>query len=134
MSKLIEVDKLIAEFDEIANSSSIGGLQTLPINHIKKIINGVQTVETDKVIMLSQTAKTDEVLEFLRGQKLGRLQGFEQAREKYERPQGEWIFVNPLQADDGGAYMCSNCKTGDYGVERYKYCPFCGAEMRGKEE
>lgn len=48
------------------------------------------------------------------------------------RPQGKWVFVNPLQANDGGAYMCSNCKTGDYGVETYyKYCPFCGADMRG---
>lgn len=52
-----------------------------------------------------------------------------------ERPKGEWVFVNPLQANDGGAYMCSNCKTGDYGVETYyKYCPFCGADMKGGVE
>lgn len=49
------------------------------------------------------------------------------------RPKGKWILVNPLQSDDGGAYMCSNCKTGDYGIERYEFCPYCGADMRGTD-
>ena len=42
---------------------------------------------------------------------------------------GHWELVHPLQDDDEGAYMCSECRTGDYGVERYSFCPFCGTKM-----
>ena len=49
-----------------------------------------------------------------------------------ERPKGKWELVNPLQANDGGAYMCSFCKTGSWGFDKtYNFCPNCGADMRG---
>lgn len=49
-----------------------------------------------------------------------------------ERPKGKWMFVHPLQANDDGAYMCSYCKTGSFGIENtYNFCPYCGADMRG---
>ena len=51
-----------------------------------------------------------------------------------QRPQGEWLCVHPVQEDDGGAYMCSICKTGDWNIRgNEKYCPYCGAQMQGKE-
>lgn len=44
---------------------------------------------------------------------------------------GYWKFVHPLQKNDGGAYMCSCCQTGDWSYKNdYKYCPNCGAKMR----
>ena len=48
-----------------------------------------------------------------------------------DREKGEWIECHPLQPDDT-AYMCSKCHSGDYGCERYDFCPWCGADMRGK--
>lgn len=46
------------------------------------------------------------------------------------RPTGYWIHWHPLQEDDDGAYMCSNCKHGDWDCDTsYKHCPFCGAKM-----
>ena len=44
---------------------------------------------------------------------------------------GEWIPMNPLQANDGGAYVCSKCHSGDYGCENDNFCRWCGADMRG---
>lgn len=43
---------------------------------------------------------------------------------------GRWIKVHPLGMDYE-AYMCSECKTGDWSVTvgEYKFCPYCGAEM-----
>ena len=51
-----------------------------------------------------------------------------------EREKGEWLFVHPLQTSDMGAYMCSQCKKGDFDIEpsSYKFCPYCGAEMKGE--
>ena len=43
----------------------------------------------------------------------------------------KWIKINPLQEDDGGAYMCSKCKTGSWDIDGTETeCPFCGADMR----
>jgi len=46
---------------------------------------------------------------------------------------GHWIFVHPLQEDDTGAYMCSECKVGNWKIdpERDFICPNCGAKMKG---
>ena len=51
---------------------------------------------------------------------------------KLVRPKGEWVLIHPLQENDDGAYICSNCEHGDWDCDiNYKYCPFCGADMRG---
>ena len=49
---------------------------------------------------------------------------------------GYWIPVHPLQEDDEGAYMCSCCRVGNWGIDPKvdKYCFNCGADMRGGEE
>ena len=48
-----------------------------------------------------------------------------------DRPQGEWVLVHPLQEDDEGAYMCSVCHSGDWRIStEFKFCPYCGAEMK----
>ena len=51
------------------------------------------------------------------------------------RPKGKWVLIHPLQENDDGAYICSNCEHGDWDCDiNYKYCPFCGADMRGDED
>ena len=44
---------------------------------------------------------------------------------------GHWIFVHPLQENDSGAYICSECKTGDWDINPVKdtVCKFCGVKM-----
>lgn len=51
------------------------------------------------------------------------------------RPKGKWIKVDPLGVGDE-AYMCSECKTGDWAVTigEYKFCPYCGARMAESED
>ena len=52
------------------------------------------------------------------------------------QPKGHWILVHPLQEDDTGAYMCSECKVGNWGIdpESYFFCPNCGADMRKEKK
>ena len=43
---------------------------------------------------------------------------------------GHWVNIHPLQADDEGAYMCSCCKVGNWGLKGTEnYYPNCGAKM-----
>lgn len=47
----------------------------------------------------------------------------------------KWIRVHPLQENDGGAYMCSACRTGDWDIQgTEEKCPYCGADMREVED
>lgn len=50
-----------------------------------------------------------------------------------EGKKGHWLYVSTL----GGWYVrCSECKHNFdpmTGVRHYKYCPYCGASMEGKE-
>ena len=42
---------------------------------------------------------------------------------------GKWLLVHPLQEDDEGGYMCSECGTGYYYNSHWNFCPFCGTKM-----
>lgn len=48
---------------------------------------------------------------------------------------GKWIKVDPLGMGDE-AYMCSECKTGDWDITigEYKFCPYCGQKKEGVED
>ena len=63
--------------------------------------------------------------------------GFELGLQKAprERKTGKWVFIHPLQEDDGGAYVCSCCGTGSWEIDpaRWKACPWCTALMEGEE-
>ena len=52
--------------------------------------------------------------------------GYEMAKNKYERPQGEWEFVSR------NCWKCSYCQ--ELTNEGKNFCPHCGAEMEGEEE
>ena len=50
------------------------------------------------------------------------------------RPQGEWEFsINHTTPKyPWGMYKCSNCN--NWNGSKVRFCPNCGADMRGKEE
>ena len=57
-----------------------------------------------------------------------------------ENIHGTWMKINPIQSDDGGAYCCSVCGSGDYNINpnTWKGCPWClaimdSADMRGEK-
>ena len=60
---------------------------------------------------------------YCEGQKVGYEKGIE------DRPHGEWIENVFL-----GGFVCSNCNGGYNTLPKTKYCPLCGADMRGGEE
>ena len=99
----------------------------------------------DAINLLKQISCDDCIRreEAIRIAEQGQIQGFEWQLRKLctlpsvtpQRPKGHWIPIHPLQEDDDGAYMCSNCEHGDWDCDTsYKYCPFCGAKMRGDED
>ena len=53
---------------------------------------------------------------------------------KQEPKTGRWIKVHPLQENDEGDYMCSECKCGGLVWKPTTYCPNCGAKMADKEQ
>lgn len=62
----------------------------------------------------------------------------EEAPTIEERPRGEWINHLDLTEDYyGESKQCSLCGYKDYNTRRFswhKFCPNCGADMRGEGE
>ena len=55
-----------------------------------------------------------------------------------ENVHAHWKIVYDEGCDDGGKYVCGNCRHAfSFGAYfelcRFDYCPNCGAEMRGEE-
>lgn len=55
-----------------------------------------------------------------------------------ERPQGKWIVRFPYE-DTGKTRTCSNCNITQTvnvydGAVRFKFCPYCGAMMKGADD
>lgn len=46
------------------------------------------------------------------------------SREQVEQIKGVWIFN-----DDWWEFRCSECHKGIWNIEKYKFCPHCGAPM-----
>ena len=79
-------------------------------------------------------AQTVEAYPFEQVQELVKLnQQFAQEIEYLKRPQGEWI---PQGGGFSWVFKCSCCGWVDgYPLnERHKYCPNCGASMKGDAE
>ena len=68
---------------------------------------------SDTIIMLSEKARAD-------------------------RPQGEWIFDSEILCSDIGVYSagyrCSVCGKDYFKVEGMRFCPSCGARMKGTND
>lgn len=54
------------------------------------------------------------------------------------RPQGEWVEWYPpthmIMTGEELLYRCSACDAKYADVEGYRYCPYCGAKMKGAGE
>lgn len=70
------------------------------------------------------------------------LQELRKFKKDNERPTGEWIYTNKEDKQKGYGGYCSVCKCdmpigiNDWKQEYYesKFCPNCGAKMKGAEE
>ena len=49
-----------------------------------------------------------------------------------KQSEGEWIWTENGNADYEKYWVCSNCKEHDF--VKSKFCPNCGAKMKGGEE
>lgn len=49
------------------------------------------------------------------------------SREQVEQIKGVWIFN-----DDWWEFRCSECHKGIGNIEKFKFCPHCGAPMTGE--
>ena len=74
--------------------------------------------------------------------KTGMIENIEGMPTIESRPTGKWIADSTyFQAfnETVTTYKCSECQGEPYfstreGIEIYKFCPFCGADMRGEIE
>ena len=68
----------------------------------------------------------------------GMFKALKEAPTVEERPRGEWINHLDLTEDYcGESKQCSLCGYKDYNTRRFlwhKFCPNCGADMRGEGE
>lgn len=105
--RLIDADELKAEFDLIVSKSATGEWFSIPIKHIKQIIDNAPTVEYPFYQEAYQT-------------------GYEEGRNDFERPHGEWIYFDKDEPTKVECPFCHNrkCCIGNY-------CDYCGADMRG---
>lgn len=110
--ELISRDALKEDFNLIASKSATGEWFSIPIKHIKQIIDNATSVEQE-VYMHGEDYNF-----FIRGYKEG--------RKDFERQKGEWITTRTM-THDGNPY-CTVCD--EENIIRSKFCPNCGADMR----
>ena len=75
-------------------------------------------------VRLQEEITNDDIQQAI---KEGFANGYEMAKSKYERPQGEW---NEIQA---GMFVCPFCGAGPHKIFK-NFCPKCGAKMKGGAE
>lgn len=49
-------------------------------------------------------------------------------------PQGNWVSIDEEPHETFECNNCGNVMCAVYDISDYKYCPNCGAEMKGEEE
>lgn len=118
--RLIDADKLLEAIDNQDNWLGQMELAHMANINIYSLINSMPTVEA---------YTEDDVKNAI---KEGHEVGYEMARAKFERPTGEWITLN-------GDKVCPFCRTGtshntNASISFFQFCPYCGADMRVKNE
>ena len=107
------------------------------VHIIDEALNQESTTENDLGVKLISKSDVDRIIDcpyFRQEDKLIQIMNLPSITSQ-EPKTGHWIFVHPLQENDGGAYMCSNCKTGDWSYQNdYDFCPNCGAKMVEPQE
>ena len=98
---------------------TVSGLDVMEMLAIKEIIDNAPTVKPEK-------AKEGEIVKAY-------TKGFDTGVEiaRTERPQGKWICKDKVDGHMFG-YSCSNCRNPEWQITRF--CPNCGADMKGGAE
>lgn len=102
------------------------------LSFVLKTIDNAPTVEPDKELK-------EEVETYKNAYRI-MSDAFENEVTKNTRPQGDWIIA--FHDCTGKYYLCSSCKEGravitgeDYAsLDEFKFCPHCGAKMKGGAE
>lgn len=94
---------------------------------ILNIIDNAPTVEPDKVLVANVTFDEDKLKEIVQTEVIDKIKSGELVL-KNEKPQGEWEKIGEI----GLAYKCNKC--GEVSVIPTKFCPNCGAWMKGGAE
>lgn len=110
--------------EKISNTYIDGATKTL----IKSIIDNAPTIAVDEEIERQREEIERQREEMYQSSK----KLYETARMLgVERPQGEWIY------DNSYSYFkrCSICqKIAGFDCDVFKFCPYCGADMRGGDK
>lgn len=109
--KLINVDKLKAEFDLIASKSATGEWFSIPIKHIKQIIDNAPPVDISKEIWNKSNELLNKRLSYL---------------GKPQSDWGKWV-ISEVRCPNCLKYFDTDC----YSKKELSKCPNCGADMRG---
>lgn len=88
---------------------------------VSDIIEEIDNAPTVKFSLMPADESKEEA--YMRGYKKGKIAGILKGKE---RPQGEWIKLRDYD------FKCSLC--GLSMMDKYNFCPECGADMRGEEE
>ena len=112
--ELISRDALKEEFNLIASKSATGELSSIPIKHIKQIIDNATPVDISKEVWNKSNELLNKRLSYL------------------GRRRGKWV-------KHALGYSCSECDGCPPFYPNDKenlsdFCQNCGADMRGKEE
>lgn len=87
-----------------------------------------------KALRIIDNAPTVPLPDFKDGYKQAIIDG----KTNFQRPQGEWEYNQYDGNPNIGNWHCSECRhiiSGKYSqYPNYNFCPYCGADMRGKDK
>ena len=111
--RLIDANKLKKATEKYTDCANIDC-----INCFRELIDDAPTIETytEEDIRLSNRTGFDD--------------GYEKAKEEFERPKGHW--VEKQETSRSVSFYCSECECAGLGVENF--CSWCGADMRKEND
>lgn len=110
MTRLINADELRKTVNDFYDEHFIGLVPDKLITYAEAVDNFIDNAPT-------VTSFTIEDIEGIRAETIKMM------KNRYARPQGEWIKLRDYD------FKCSLC--GFSIMDKYNFCPECGAEMRG---
>lgn len=124
------IERFMRDEDLIKRADAINAIHT----YWRKRFEALQTAIVDGEEVYADTRQMDEILKHNKA-----LCNFINAIPSADRPQGEWIDAEiPLKS--GGSMLiqaCNLCKTFyplAYTGGGYRFCPYCGARMKGADD
>ena len=142
LKKQLELHLCFLEHDEPYTHERV-----IECRHCIEQINKAETIETEADNLIKQAEQKGYENGYRNGNGDGYRTGYEMAKKESKRPHGEWIkgreisrtmIGDKVQHIEYKDYTCSNCglvlDNLLYHVDGspfYKFCPNCGADMRG---